>query len=459
MLTRLRLQNFKSWADTQDIPLKPITAFFGPNSSGKTSLLQALLLLKQTADSSDRGLVFHFGNKNTPVELGDFESVVHKHDTDKALEISLDWKLPSSLKITDTNTNQSIVESKDIGFTVATHAAAEKLRKPLLVDEMSYLVGNSKFGMRPKGNKYELFSSGANGEGFEFTRSRGRPWDIPSPDKCYGFPDAVRAYFQNAGFLADLQLALEERLENLYYLGPLRAYPERRYSWSGAQPIDMGQTGESVVDAILASRERGEKIGRGRGKPRLTVEQYVAHWLKELGLIHDFRIEPLAQDSPVFEVRIRKSRNSSEVLITDVGFGVSQILPVLVLCLYAPPGSTVILEQPEIHLHPAVQAGLADILIETWKNKNRRVQILIESHSEHLLRRLQRRIAESHMDITDNDVRLFFCEMSSGRSRITALDLDMFGNINNWPQDFFGNQFGEIAATSRAALDKHLVAS
>ena len=70
MLTRLRLENFKSWKNTGDIALKPITGIFGANSSGKTSLIQALLLLKQTAESSDRGIVFHFGDDRTPVGPG-----------------------------------------------------------------------------------------------------------------------------------------------------------------------------------------------------------------------------------------------------------------------------------------------------------------------------------------------------------------------------------------------------
>ena len=77
MLTQFRLENFKSWKDTGVIPLKPITGFFGPNSAGKSSLFQALLLMKQTEDSPDRQVVFHFGDEKTPVDLGDFESVVH----------------------------------------------------------------------------------------------------------------------------------------------------------------------------------------------------------------------------------------------------------------------------------------------------------------------------------------------------------------------------------------------
>ena len=235
-------------------------------------------------------------------------------------------------------------------------------------------------------------------------------------------------------------------MEGIYYLGPLRAYPKRNYPWSGEQPSHVGQAGESAVNVILAARERGETIGQGRGRPSLDLEQYTAQWLKALGLIHDFRIESLG--SQLFEVRVRKSARASEVLITDVGFGVSQILPVLVLCFYVPEGSTVILEQPEIHLHPAIQSGLADVLIDAWKK--RKVQILLESHSEHLLHRLQRRIAEE--GISRDDVGLFFCSAGGRSSEITPLELDPYGNMANWPKDFFGDQFGEIAAMSDAAL-------
>ena len=91
MLTRLRLENFKSWKDTGDIDLKPITGFFGPNSSGKTSLFQSLLLMKQTVDSPDRRVVLNFGDEKTPVNLGDFESIIHGHDTGRTLGFSLGW--------------------------------------------------------------------------------------------------------------------------------------------------------------------------------------------------------------------------------------------------------------------------------------------------------------------------------------------------------------------------------
>ncbi|MEB3267176.1 MAG: DUF3696 domain-containing protein, partial [Leptolyngbya sp.] len=146
--------------------------------------------------------------------------------------------------------------------------------------------------------------------------------------------------------------------------------------------------------------------------------------------------------------------NAAPVLITDVGFGVSQVLPVLVLCYYAQPGSTVIFEQPEIHLHPSVQAGLADVFIEVAQQRN--LQIIVESHSEHLLRRLQRRIAEGET-ISHEQTALYFCDMDdTGTSHLTPLALDEFGNINNWPPHFFGDEMGDLVAMSEAALQRRL---
>ncbi|MBI3413826.1 MAG: DUF3696 domain-containing protein, partial [Verrucomicrobia bacterium] len=110
----------------------------------------------------------------------------------------------------------------------------------------------------------------------------------------------------------------------------------------------------------------------------------------------------------------------------------------------------IILEQPEIHLHPAVQAGLADVFIDAVKTRN--IQIIFESHSEHLLKRLQRRIAEKV--ITPDTTALYFCESNNGASSLKPLDVDLFGSIKNWPKDFFGNQFEEMALTTKAAIER-----
>lgn len=443
MLSRLRLRNFKSWEDTGDIALRPITAFFGANSSGKTSLLQALLLLKQTSASPDLAEVFHFGGGGTSADLGDFANILHRHDLSRQVEISLDWTTDNPVAIRDWE-RREIAKSSSLGYTLkAGHDETGSRR--IAVEEMSYRVGESRFGMRRNSKGHTLFGEGSD---YRFVRRKGRPWPLPPPVRCYGFPDEVSSYYQNAGFLVDRGHDFAKLLKRIQYLGPLRAYPERRYHWTGAAPADMGRAGEAAVDAILAARDRGRNISRGRGYKRRSLEEHVASWLRDLGLIHDFSVEPLNEGAQVFQVVVRRTAGSAPAPVTDIGFGVSQILPVLVLCFYAAEGSTIILEHPEIHLHPAVQAGLADVLIEA--SRHRRVQIIVESHSEYLLRRLVRRVADETLPC--DRVGLWFCESGEASSTITALEMDTYGAIANWPDEFFGDDFEEIAETAITQL-------
>jgi predicted ATPase len=107
----------------------------------------------------------------------------------------------------------------------------------------------------------------------------------------------------------------------------------------------------------------------------------------------------LRPESRIYEVRLQRTPDSPEVAFTDIGFGVSQVLPVITLCYYVPERSILILEQPEIHLHPTVQMALADAIIDAVKTRS--IQVIIESHSEHFLLRLQRRIAEGVLSPKD----------------------------------------------------------
>jgi predicted ATPase len=243
-------------------------------------------------------------------------------------------------------------------------------------------------------------------------------------------------------------------LAGISYLGPLRDHPRRIYQWSGDTPEDVGQRGQSAVAAILAAQQDGRKLNRGWKKPTKAFAEFVAQWLAEMKVIHSFAVRPVAEGRKEFEVLIRTQAWSPEVKITDVGFGVSQVLPALVQAFYCPPHSTVWMEQPEIHLHPQVQSELADVFIsavQSWQdNKERRVQLIVESHSEHFLTRLQRRVAEGK--IKPSEVAIYFCRNNEEGAVLESLDLNLFGEIENWPQNFFGDQMGDLSARALAAL-------
>ncbi len=450
MINELTLKNFKSWKRIKRMRLAPITGLFGENSSGKSSILQALLLLKQTIESSDRSQPLVLGGEKDYVELGTFKDVVWNHDEGKALSFELAWDLPEKLAIRNPEEPTETLFSGDtMGFATEIDLAAKGQAR---VRRMAYMFDGKtfSFGQEEIGNPYKL-SPTKQGSHFRFVRTQGRKWELPKPVKFYGFPDQVMTYYQNTDFLADIQAELERLFSRTYYLGPLREFPKRRYLWSGSEPDDVGQRGERAIDAILAARGKGDYIRRGRGKPKMSLDKMLAHQLKRLRLIHSFSVKQIAESS-LYEVHVKKHAAAPDVLITDVGFGVSQVLPVLTLCYFVPEGSTILIEQPEIHLHPSVQSGLADVFIDVAKDRN--IQLIIESHSEHLLNRLQRRIAEEI--ITPKDVALYFCRAEQESGAMDRLKTNLFGDIENWPKDFFGDQFGEMAAKQQAALRRQI---
>lgn len=200
-------------------------------------------------------------------------------------------------------------------------------------------------------------------ERYDFKMTVGRKWPLDDPEKFDRVSDATAARFQNAGFMADLALATESMLNSLSYLGPLRSHPRRTYQWSGDTPASVGQMGEQSIAAILAAENDGRQLNRGPHKGKSGFAAFIAGWLKDLGVIQDFSVRPVAPGRREYEVLIKTGSKSPGVKITDVGFGVSQVLPALVQAYYCPPTSSVWMEQPEIHLHPQVQAELADVFI------------------------------------------------------------------------------------------------
>ncbi len=454
MLTKLHLKNFKAWKNTGSIRLAPLTVIFGANSAGKSSLGHLLLALKQTALSTDRKRALHLGDTSTLIDLGTFADCMHEHDLTNSLEFGLSWTLPKPLEVRDPLQPALRYQGDRLGLSVSLVAGRSGQPE---VKSLHYDLANAESVVldvdlsRGDSRRFSLASNH-----YKFVMADGRKWPLEEPEKFYRVSDVSMARFKNAGFLTDFALATETMLGSLSYLGPLRKHPQRTYQWSGDTPEGVGQMGENTIAAILAAQDEGRMLNRGPKKPRQSFAEFVAGWLKDLGVIHSFVVKPVAEGRKEYEVLVKTHAKAPEVKITDVGFGVSQILPVLVQAFYCPPNSTIWMEQPEIHLHPQVQTELADVFISAIRSREggheRNVQLIIESHSEHFLNRLQRRIAEG--EITPNDVAIYFCKRAGSATELEPLEVNLYGDIENWPENFFGDEMADLAARTVAAMNR-----
>lgn len=456
MLNQLRIQNFKGWKDTGTIRLAPISLFFGANSSGKSSIEQFLMMLKQTVESPDRKAVFYPGGKNSAVQLGSYQEMVFHHDPKNKIAFDYRWTLAEELKFKDPLSDQSFSgDELDFSAEVELSDATKNL---LQVAKFKYRLLNKdtqslSIDLSRKSNKREYTAST---EQYTLVRKKMRAWALKNVVRFYGFPDEVIAYYQNAEFVQSLNFAHEKLFSSIYYLGPLRTKAERLYTWSGIAPESVGFAGENTVTAILAARNR--KISLGYKKQAKPFEEIIALKLKEMGLIEEFKVNPISQQRQEYEVKVRTKGAEDWVDLPDVGFGISQVLPVLVQCFYAPAGSIILMEQPEIHLHPSAQSALADVMIDVINSRengiSRDIQLVIETHSEHFLRRLQRRIAED--SLSEEKVSVYFANISKTPATLEPLKIDIFGNIQNWPENFFGDEMGDIVEHAKAAMNKRM---
>lgn len=453
MLTQMRIKNFKAWQDTGEIRLAPLTVVFGTNSSGKSSLGHLLLALKQTVLSTDRKRALHLGDRSSLIDLGTFDDCIFGHATDKALEFMLRWQMPQKMLVRNAEERGETYEGNRLELSAII--GRDKAGQPQTTDFKYRLLSEAQ-------EKLSIDHARKDGAGsltcepLKLKHAVGRKWPAEAPEKFYRFTDRTLLRYQNADFLAEFALATEHLLSQFYYLGPLREYPSRIYGWAGDTPTDVGKLGDQTIAAVLAATREGRKINRGPRRPLQRFDVFIAAWLKDLGVIDSFEIKPVAAGRKDYEVLVRTHAGAAEVKLTDVGFGVSQVLPALVQAFYAPPGSVVWMEQPEIHLHPLAQANLADAFISAVQagenGQPRQTQLIVESHSEHFLTRLQRRVAEE--TIGPGDVAIYYVKRNGAMAELEPLQVDIFGDITNWPENFFGDEMGDIAARTRAATQR-----
>ncbi|MGL4944542.1 MAG: DUF3696 domain-containing protein [Thermoguttaceae bacterium] len=412
-ITKLSVGGFKSIADEITLDIKPLTLLAGANSSGKSSFMQPLLLLKQTLESQqDPGLPLTLNGSNVKFTSVD-QMFTKKH------------------------------KGSHTRFSIGVHTQKNFLNVVFgrTVKEQRLFVENTEyFGLIKRNTKLAISRSMDQNEILAlvrqvpmFSKARQIEGGVSNVDDTTSlalyvaqdrfFLDIIaRDGDYSFAVLSSRTSGVDGVILQVIHVPGLRGNPERAYKTTGVGPKFPG-TFENYTASVIAQMENQDRL--------VTLTNHLAA-LELTSAITAKKINDAAIEVLVGRLPKNGTSEADMVSIADVGFGVSQTLPVLVALLVAEPGQLVYLEQPEIHLHPRAQRALAGILVDA---ANRGVRVVAETHSSMLLLAVQTLVAKGK--ITPDNVALHWFERNkSGKTEVSTAEIDNAGAFGEWPVDF-----------------------
>lgn len=526
-VTAFRFQNFMAFEDSGWIEFSNINLLFGNNSAGKSAIIRALLLLQQSVSTwhptdidgrqSKRqdSLIFSQPDGH---DLGSFYELVREHDIHQTITFGFRHKFPldknptslryfdgfeSTLKLLgilpsdfdpdvyrtevitlDTELSFRQVEVPGCGTQVIlcglglyrTEDSWHILEAELDVETDTWIFDSSTFDNEKHGPLWQELRFKTSDSFFPYLTDHDDHLSQPSRS-AYGLEAGFVAYQHieineltndiSSGIVpkdvSDTVVALQlllnfvlrddvHRLISFSYLGPVRPRPSRYIRVTSRPAIVNSPTSEDMLRLWLDAESNPEI------KARLELLNI---WLrKSFGI--DFYFNPIDNLKQLYECLI-VHRSGGESNLAEVGFGISQLLPILIHAASEDSARMLVIEQPELHLHPGGQVKLADLFTMLSQHG---VTVLLETHSEHLLLRLQTRVAQAtagqinsetnNLFLAPDELHIFFVHRDSdGTSTCNRIDVGQFGDLLNTPsgfEDFFSDDLFESATRARIRL-------
>jgi predicted ATPase len=407
-ITGITVRGIKSICNEQHIDIAPLTILAGANSSGKSSIMQPLLLLKQTLEASgDPGPLLLEGPNVRFTKAEQLLSRISGKTPEPEFSLKIDLSNNSSIQVV-------FRREKDKGFDLIFTVYRYDKKKYQL---SSQLTSKQLVNLLFPDNVDKLHN-------LSMSVDRRRCFFVPvvsdNREPFFSEPDLI-----GGARILNTQLYVS-LIQDIVHLPGLRGNPQRTYPKTG-----VGSGFPGTFDQYAAS-----VIADWQDKKAQDKMKMLAGALETLGLTWNVKAQRISDTQVELQVgrlsHPRKGGARDLVSVADVGFGLSQSLPVLVALIVAKPGQMVYLEQPEIHLHPLAQRKLAHVLADAVK---RGVIIVIETHSPLLLREVQTLIALDK--ISPNDVKLhWFQRDKNGCTTVETAAIDDTGAYGTWPVDF-----------------------
>jgi predicted ATPase len=392
------IKNFRGISEGVTIPIKPITLFIGPNSSGKSTVIHALAALSQTAKVQNDTRPLVLDDEFASVHLGRFIEVIHSKNYGDAICLGLKM---NEVMIRDLKDRQSKPAPTDveIGFEFKSTTRTQKM----FIETGHARIGNIEYNIKKRLTKYAIENVSA-----EKTAVCGMKSGFTFEDRDFFSNRDKNVHFEFWPLVVG-QRSMNDLLKRTYYLGPFRMPPQRQYPTRGASPTEVGSQGEAAA-TLLANEAM-------QSQSRLHINQ-IARWMDLLGVGKKLDVSRIAS-SHLFDVNVTLPDGSAFPL-ADLGYGLSQVLPVLTQCSFASEGSVLLFEQPELHLHSLAVRPLASVFIDAVKKKN--LTIVAETHSLELVGQFQRELRAGNLKL--DDFVVYRVSRKDGCTHVKPIEID-----------------------------------
>ncbi|NWK75834.1 AAA family ATPase [Acinetobacter sp. SwsAc6] len=470
MLKKIGIENFKAFAHLQELNLAPITLIYGANSSGKSSIIHSLMVLKQSIlFSTLKGGVY---SDKRVLDVGNYSTMVYSHESNRDISFHLKFADRNSNKyeyvdklsanfiysLYDKNINKKSSDQqgfsylkkidfedynrrKNFGYSLINKFILDNTRNTRSYD--LHVSPNHRISLDDEELTDEIIDIIMAAFSFNSEDEIAIPKGITFENHADVFKklkekNAEDKWFDVMHFLGEKLSShsnfVKKELKKISYLGPLRSNPKRYYSIDTEFEVTVGKEGENIAYFLKRDKE--------------VLTRKINDWFDLFDIPYKFTPKPIGERNtePLIQIQLEDKRNDVSVSPLDVGFGIGQILPILVEGIVR-EDSVICVEQPEIHLHPKLQAELAEFFVETSTSN----QWIIETHSEALLLRIQKLMRNKKKingkTLKPEDISILYVLPSKNKedgAQVVQIRLDEDGDfIDFWPEGFFEERIKE----------------
>lgn len=462
-LSSITIENFKCFKSKTKIDLSKLTLLTGPNSSGKSSIIYSLLGSIQSGE-----FPFQFSTNGKYVNMGDFKEIVYNHHRKDKIKISYSFKGGAISKIDtvwveDVSNNlpklfslnvkavyfNLLITAKNDKFSVDFDYDPEKdpVAKYLSADfykKINTLLSES-IKIDRKESKSKKAKKANNGENedtasdfFEETNSKQNVKGLILNEVPFFQPRIAEKGSYKLKQIIDLILKVFTDFDDsINFISSFRLHPDRTYLEQTKSKLKVNNYGDGYLDQIIYWETKDKR----------KFDELIKV-VKELNLLESIKSKRL--EGGRYEISVQVKSGGIHASLSDVGFGISQFLPVIVADLQLDDKSTLFVAQPEIHLHPSIQSSFGDYLISQIKDKSKKY--IIETHSEYLINKIRLAIVKG--EIAEKDVNVLFIDGQKETDKLSKIVFNKNGEILNAPESFFTTYMIDVMQIAIHAADR-----